>query len=244
MMFRTLLLGLGLGLIASCSDIAPSPAPVTTERASGAVHWPGINPRAIAHINSRLDQIEQQADLQGGVLFLGDSITEGAPLYAMFPGLNVRNHGIGWDTGEGVLLRLNQVTRHRPDRIFLLIGTNDTNYTDDPARISGNILTIVERLGDARPETELYVISVLPRGGRNNAVIPAINARLSTAAEASGFVYLDLASAMRAPNGEMIAALSYDNLHLNVHGYAVWEKVLRTCVWDGCPDGLPAPAAQ
>ena len=69
-------------------------------------------------------------------------------------------------------------------------------------------------------------------------LVPAVNAQVSAAAEQGAFVYLDLASAMRAPNGEMIPDLSYDNLHLNVQGYAVWEKVLRTCVWEGCPNGL------
>ncbi|MEM7459554.1 MAG: hypothetical protein AAF331_08820, partial [Pseudomonadota bacterium] len=90
----------------------------------------------------------------------------------------------------------------------------------------------------AMPETDLYVLSVLPRGGPGNAVITEVNARLQDAAEARPFVYLDLATAMRAPNGEMRPELSYDNLHLNVHGYAVWESVLRDCVWNGCPDGL------
>ena len=244
MTFRILLASLSLSFVAACSHAVVPDEPTMPDRPSGAVHWPGIDPRAVDHVNARLDQIESQPELQGGVLFLGDSITEGAPLYAMFPGLNVRNQGIGWDTGEGVLLRLNQVTRHTPDRIFLLIGTNDTNYTDDPARIGGNILTIVERLGEALPQTELYVLSVLPRGGQNNAVIPAVNALVRAAAETSDFVYLDLARAMRAANGEMLPALSYDNLHLNVHGYAVWEEVLRTCVWDGCPAGLPADVAQ
>ena len=244
MTFRSFIASLSLGLIAACTHAVVPDEPTMSDRSSGAVHWSGINPLAIGHINSRLDQIEGQSELQGGVLFLGDSITEGAPLHAMFPGLNVRNHGIAWDTGEGVLLRLNQVTRHRPDRIFLLIGTNDTNYTDDPARIGGNILTIAERLGAELPETELYVISVLPRGGQNNAVIPAVNALVSAAAATSDFVYLDLARAMRAKNGEMMPALSYDNLHLNVHGYSVWEEVLRTCVWDGCPDGTGPQSAR
>ena len=238
MHIRTVLSMFALGLIVGCIETAEPPAPVKLERLSGAVHWPDIDPRAIDHVNRRLDAIEAQPRLDGGVLFLGDSITEGAPLAAMFPGLNFRNQGISWDTSDGVLLRLNQVTRHEPDRIFLLIGTNDTNYSDDPSRIAGNIATIADRLREALPDTQLYVVSVLPRNAPNNAILPAVNAQISAAAEQGAFIYLDLASAMRAPDGEMIPALSYDNLHLNVHGYAVWEEVLRTCVWDGCPDGL------
>jgi lysophospholipase L1-like esterase len=224
--------------LSACALVQSPPEPIQIDRPSGAVPWADIDPRAIPHVNRRLDEIEWQPMLDGGVLFLGDSITEGAPLSTMFPGLNLRNQGIGWDTSEGVLARLNQVTRHTPERIFLLIGTNDTNYTDDPSRIAGNIETIATRLREQLPDTELYVVSVLPRNAPNNDIIPAVNDQVKAAAEESGFVFLDLASAMRAPNGEMITALSYDNLHLNVQGYAVWEEVLRACVWDGCPDGL------
>jgi lysophospholipase L1-like esterase len=238
MNIRTVFSVLTMSLIVGCIHAEGAPEPVKIERLSGAVHWTDIDPRAVEHVNRRLDAIEGQSPLEGGVLFLGDSITEGAPLYAMFPGLQMRNQGIGWDTSEGVLLRLNQVTRHTPERLFLLIGTNDTNYTDDPARISGNILKIMDELHTALPETELYVTSVLPRNLPNNAVIPAINEALSVAAEDAEFVYLDLARHMMAPNGEMKPELSYDNLHLNIHGYAVWEEALRACVWKGCPDGL------
>ena len=224
--------------LAACVLAETPPETNDTQRPSGAVHWAEIDPRAVEHVNRRLDAIERQPRLEGGVLFLGDSITEGAPLNTMFPGLSLRNQGIGWDTSDGVLLRLNQVTRHAPERIFLLIGTNDTNYTDDPSRIAGNIEVIADRLQKALPATELYVVSGLPRNAPNNALVTAVNAQVSAAADGADFVYLDLASAMRAPNGEMIPDLSYDNLHLNVQGYAVWEKVLRTCVWEGCPNGL------
>lgn len=226
------------GLVAACVTPPEPNLDVPVARATGSVQWPGLVPQSHDHVNRRLDQIEAQPTLQGGVLFVGDSITEGAPLHTMFPGLTLANQGIGWDTTEGVLLRLGQITRNTPERLFLLIGTNDTNYTDDPARISGHILDITNALEVAMPATELYVLSVLPRGGPGNAVITGVNQRLEDAAAVNSFVYLDLATAMRAPNGEMQPALSYDNLHLNVHGYAVWEEVLRTCVRDGCPDGL------
>ena len=137
----------GIVALAAFGHAETPPERIETKRPSGAVHWADIDPRAVDHVNRRLDEIEWQPRLQGGVLFLGDSITEGAPLTTMFPGLNLRNQGISWDTSDGVLLRLNQVTRHAPDRIFLLIGTNDTNYTDDPSRIAGNIEIIADRLG-------------------------------------------------------------------------------------------------
>ena len=247
-LWRTCLPILSVALFGCVS--APEPASalpdtpdVQSERGSGAVLWPGLPPEAHQYVNRRLDEIDGAPSLQGGVLFVGDSITDGAPLYAMFPNLKTSNHGIAWDTTDGVLLRLAQITRHSPDRLFMMIGTNDTDYTSDAAQISGNIFSIADALAAEMPETELYVVSVLPRGGAGNAVISEVNADLEEGALARPYQYLDLASAMRGPDGEMDPALSYDNLHLNVQGYAVWEKTLRDCVWTGCPDGL-AEAAE
>lgn len=205
---------------------------------SGSVSWPGLIPPATKHVDMRLKALEWAPVIDEGVLFLGDSITEGAPLFAMFPNLVTSNHGIGWDTTDGVLLRLGQVTRNSPERLFLMIGTNDTNYTDDPNRISYNIFQIVDALNAALETTEIYVVSTLPREPRGNKILSEVNALLKTNAGGRDYVFLDLASVMRAENGEMKPELSFDNLHLNVHGYAVWEKHLRTCVWQGCPNGL------
>lgn len=234
------LLALG-SVLGGCVSTTPNPAKVlkgsTQDRPSGAVHWPGLPPEALPYVKQRLDEIERSPRLEGGVVFIGDSITDAAPLYAMFPDLPVSNHGIAWDTSEGVLLRLGQISRHRPDRIFIMIGTNDTDYASDPAQIRDNIFSIAEALTKALPVAEVFVVSILPRGGPGNAVISAVNEELRKGADARSYRYLDLASSMRAPDGELDSALSYDNLHLNVHGYAVWERTLGDCVWNGCPDG-------
>ena len=227
-------------MLCGCISSVPAPelevADASEPRASGAVHWPGLPPESHEYVNRRLDQIEQAPQMEGGVIFVGDSITDGAPLYSMFPNLSAGNHGIAWDTTDGVLLRLGQITRHRPDRIFMMIGTNDTDYTSDPAHIRDNIFSIAEALDNALVDTDLFVVSILPRGGPGNAVIAAVNEDLREGASTRPYRYLDLASAMRGPDGEMDPALSYDNLHLNVHGYAVWEATLGDCVWTGCPE--------
>jgi len=208
-------------------------------RASGAVRWSGLPKAAHKYVNGRLDEIEQAAQMEGGVLFIGDSITDGAPLDEMFPGLPAANHGIAWDTTDGVLLRLGQITRHRPDRIFILIGTNDTDYTSDAGQISQNIFSITDALATALEDTDLYVVSILPRGGPGNAVISIVNDHLRENAVTHPYQYLDLASAMRGPDGEMDPDLSHDNLHLNEPGYALWAQTLGDCVRNGCPQGLP-----
>jgi lysophospholipase L1-like esterase len=108
--------------------------------------WPGFIAPAKEHVARRLPQIQALAPLQEGVLFIGDSITEGAPLWAMFPGLPSANYGIGWDTTDGLLLRLDQVRRNVAERAFILIGTNDLGYQHSARHIASNIQSIVAEL--------------------------------------------------------------------------------------------------
>ncbi len=228
-------------LFAACSRSQPAVAAAEGDAVPDSRIWEGLVPPAKQHVAWRLPQIDSLEPIQGGVLFVGDSITEGAPLYAMFPGLTQANYGIGWDTSDGVLLRLDQIRRNQPQRIFILIGTNDVNYTDSSERIATNILSIVARLSVDMPDTEIYVTSILPREQPGNAVLAGANAILQDAATDGSYVYLDLASYMKAADGTLRDDLTFDGLHLNVHGYAVWARVLETCVWQGC-SGVTPPA--
>jgi lysophospholipase L1-like esterase len=235
----TLVVVLALSM-AACTRAQPEAAEPAHEPVHDSRIWEGLVPPAKAHVAARLPEIDRLQPLQGGVLFIGDSITEGAPLYAMFPGVALANYGIGWDTSDGVLLRLDQVRRNQADRAFILIGTNDVNYTQSPERIAKNILSIVAQLATDMPDTELYVISILPRETPNNALVAAANAILESSAPDAGYVYLDLATPMRAEDGTLRADLSFDGLHLNVHGYSVWARALDGCVRDGCSGVAPA----
>ena len=206
-----------------------APAPQGDERI-----WPGLVPPAKKHVASRLPQIDALQKLTGGVLFIGDSITEGAPLFAMFPGVSSANCGIGWDTSDGLLLRLDQIRRNNPQRAFVLIGTNDLGYGHTPEHIAGNVILAVDRLSADMPETEFYVISILPREAQSNAAILESNEILASATGDHGYVYLDLASHTMAPDGTLRAELTFDNLHLNVHGYSLWSALMENCVRMGC----------
>jgi lysophospholipase L1-like esterase len=196
--------------------------------------WPGFIAPAKEHVARRLPQIQALAPLQEGVLFIGDSITEGAPLWAMFPGLPSANYGIGWDTTDGLLLRLDQVRRNVAERAFILIGTNDLGYQHSARHIASNIQSIVAELLPDMPGTEFYVISILPRDPQFIAILAEANKLLRDEAEDGNYVFLDLASRMMAADGSLREELTYDSLHLNVHGYAVWARALDRCVRHGC----------
>ena len=112
----------------------------------------------------------------GATVFLGDSITEGGQWREMFPTVEVRNRGIGGDTTTGVLERLQQVSSAAPQRVFLMIGTNDLTHGPGSRETSyQQYRQIVERLQQASPHSEIYLQSLLPRAAKN-----ALKLRLTT----------------------------------------------------------------
>jgi lysophospholipase L1-like esterase len=168
------------------------------------------------------------------VVFLGDSITEGAPWEELFPYLRVRNRGIGGDTSEGVLERLEQVTRAQPVKVFLLIGTNDLFRGVSEEQLVANIAQILDRLKQEAPDTEVYLQSVLPRAPTYREEIEALNARLSEVALEHGAAWVDLYPAFLDPaTGGIRAELSNDELHLLGPGYSLWKEQIETLVRAG-----------
>ncbi|MAE95271.1 MAG: sialate O-acetylesterase [Deltaproteobacteria bacterium] len=163
----------------------------------------------------------------GDVVFLGDSITASGEWAELFPDLPVRNRGIGGDTTEGLLRRLQQITRGRPGKLFLLIGTNDLGFGKEPASIAENVGTLLGEMHRASPETALYVQSVLPRAGEYREAIEDLNRRLEGIAAAHGATWLDLYPHFLAGDGSLDDVLTNDELHLLADGYERWRDLLR-----------------
>ena len=184
------------------------------------------------HFEMRLPQIEAQPTLDGGVLLAGDSITEGWLGYDIDLGAQISNHGIGWDTVTGLKARLPQMLRHRPDKLFILIGTNDIGYGRDVDDMAAEMSDIVTTLKHEMPETELFIQSVMPREDESMPAVRKINAAYKALAEETGATYIDLTPSFAAPDGTLKRELTYDGLHLNLKGYRVWGRVLKTHIND------------
>ena len=176
------------------------------------------------------------------IVFLGDSITEGGPWEELFPDLRVRNRGVGGDTSDGVLRRLEQVTRAQPDKVFLMIGTNDLFRGDSEDEIVAHIIEILEHLKQETPDTEVYLQSVLPRAASYRDRIEALNARLAEVALEHGSEWIDLYPRFLDPEtGAIRSELSNDELHLLGPGYALWRDQIEIAVrrGDDEPDAEP-----
>lgn len=234
-------------LLANCVQTSPSaksPMSPSDSTAGIAKAWPGLMQEGLEHVTGRIADLEKQPPIREGALFLGDSLTEGAPLATMFSGTTVANYGAGWDTTDGVLMRLDQVMRNRPDLLFLLIGINDLSYDHSVQHITQNIEEIVSRLQINLPGTDVYVISILPAFPDWTASIRDINTHLSIRAVDQGYTFIDLNSALRSNTGSLREEFTTDGLHLNEMGYGIWRQVLGDCVVKGCNTVVPSAANE
>lgn len=163
----------------------------------------------------------------GGVVMLGDSLTDYGRWDELLPKVRARNRGVSGDGSADLLARLEPVIASKPERVFLLIGTNDILRQIAPEDTAGTVGTIVSRLKDAGAAVVVQSVIHL---GRNfpsaRAAVDTLNAQLATVAESEGAAFLDLNAAL-APDGYLLPAYDWgDGVHLNGEGYLVWRDVV------------------
>jgi lysophospholipase L1-like esterase len=169
--------------------------------------------------------------MNGGVAFVGDSITEDGDWATLFPDQVTRNYGISGDTTVGLHNRFVQLVAARPGKVFLLIGTNDFNNDQrPPAEIIANYERLVDRFARELPQTRLYIQAVLPREAHNAAGVLEINEGLRRIAEARGVAYVDIYTPFVVGGGVLDPAVTDDQLHLNTAGYARWRDIIAPLV--------------
>jgi len=178
----------------------------------------------------RLSEIRELPELRGGTLLAGDSITQGWRWQKNLLDGEISNHGIGWDTAIGLYARLPEVLRHKPNQMFILIGTNDIGYGHTPQKVAGPVKSFVESVMENSPQTEIYLQSILPRESGSLPLVKKYNVALKSVAAETGVEYLDLTANFAAQDGTLRKDLSTDGLHLNEQGYKVWADILNTII--------------
>ncbi len=165
----------------------------------------------------------------GRVVFLGDSITEGGTWEELFPELPTLNRGIGGDSTEDVLARLDEAI-NAPAAVNLLIGTNDLHLgprLSDLDGIATRVGQIVSRIQQKAPAASIYLNSVMPRTTLLTSRIRSLNERYVAVAARTGVTYVDLWPALADGRGELRGEFTTDHLHLKDVGYVAWSQVLR-----------------
>lgn len=175
-----------------------------------------------------------------GVVFVGDSITEGwQELAADFADLGVKavNRGIGGDTTPNLLYRLqDDVLSLRPRALVILIGTNDLGSGTTPQQSAANLADLHRRIRSAFPRIPIAWCLVMPRGDGPQylAQIAELNGLIrKLAATDPRITVCDTFTQLAGPDGrENPANFLPDHLHLNANGYAAWRAALHPIIAD------------
>lgn len=188
------------------------------------------------HYSVRLEAFKKQTVTTGKIMFLGNSITEGGNWKKLLNDSTVINRGISGDITFGILNRLDEIIRHKPSRLFLLIGINDISKNIPDEIILENVLTILSKIHSGTPATKIYVQSILPTNNsfkgfsknydKNDHVI-TLNTQLKKYAGRMNYTYVDLYSGFLDKESKLEARYSSDGLHLNAAGYAHWIEMLK-----------------
>lgn len=173
---------------------------------------------------------EAVPDQDFDVCFLGDSHTQRGLWAEFFPELAVSNRGVGSDTSEGVLNRLDTVIEGQPNQVFLLVGVNDLARGVDPETVVTNIGSIVSKLQSELPGVRVTVQSLFPvlsGGSVDPGKVVELNRLIEEYCGRSGVAFLDLYPHYVNASGERTETLfCSDEVHLSGEGYALWRSLL------------------
>lgn len=191
------------------------------------------------HYDKRVTLFKGEALTKGGIIFLGNSLTEYANWKEFLADSTVINRGIAGDNTFGVLDRLEDVIVRQPKKLFVEIGINDISQNIPITIILKNIFAIVAEVQAKSPGTNIYVHSILatndnvknkyPEVYHKNAEVKAVDQELQrNAKKKKNFTYIDLNTQVIDKYGQLDPKYAApDGLHLNNAGYAVWVKLLK-----------------
>jgi lysophospholipase L1-like esterase len=170
---------------------------------------------------------------QDDVYFVGDSITQRCNWDELFNNLNCKNRGIGSDTTEGILNRLQEITEGHPKKVFIMIGINDIGNVESLNVIKNNLREIVSKIASSSPNTDIYMQSLLPvnkskyQGNIRQSDIVTVNEYIKGLALSEHISYIDLFPNFADSTGELRSDLTTDGVHLNAMGYYIWKGVIN-----------------
>ncbi|GHY03090.1 Lipase/acylhydrolase family protein [Vibrio cholerae] len=184
---------------------APAPAPFSQSE------------RFINHV-ALFDGVHGSYD----VVFLGDSITNAGRWSELFPLEKVANRGIGGDTSEGILKRVDQVIALNPVSVYLMFGINDIARGTENTEIFSNYKNIISKLQNSGIKVIVQSTLLTDRDDFNTKV-NGLNTLLSDYSSQQGIDFIDINSVL-APDGLLLN--SYDGIHLNADAYLAWRDAI------------------
>ncbi len=171
------------------------------------------------------------------LLFVGDSITEGwgnnAIWQKTYGPLNAANFGIGGDTTENVLWRLEngELEGIAPKVAVVLIGTNNFGLEGHtPDAVVKGVTAVVQTLRKKLPATKILLLAIFPRDEKPTADIrkriKTVNDQIVKLDDRKTVRFLDIGPKLSNPDGSLSKEVMPDFLHLSEKGYQIWADAM------------------
>jgi len=152
--------------------------------------------------------------------------------------MNVHNAGKSGDTAAMALARVDtECLAYAPDRVVLMIGTNDMPTVDQTA-LKANVIAILDKLKAAG--VTVHLISIPPYLTYKTSV-ESYNAWLATTAAARGLTFTDIYTPSSNGSGDWHAGYFTNALHFNEVGAQAAGQVIATALSPVLPVGTTIP---
>jgi len=171
-------------------------------------------------------------------LLVGDSMIDRFCVDGFFSCMGVYNRGIGNETTQSLLNRIDQTVINTNTRVTIFyIGSNDLTHDIPIDNTIENLYKIVGKL--IQSNISIYILSLLPRGeqyGKRkkninlehlNQKIVILNQELNRLCINKNINFVKISEYFSDKSGFLRSDFTNDGTHLNGRGYLVFEKVIN-----------------
>lgn len=184
-----------------------------------------------AEVPAKSEEKPQNKVINGNIVLLGDSMTEGLSIYGFLP----ETHIVGVNSLNTIsaLEQVDKVVGFNPDKLFILLGINDIwegGPIDEYINRYKNLITEIKK----KTNCTIYIESLLPvsqnameRNNQiSNEIINNANSRIAEMTKELNINYIDVNSGLKDEKGNLRSEYSNDGVHLINTYYHLWTDKL------------------
>lgn len=170
------------------------------------------------------------------VAMIGDSLTDIGDWGELLGRTDVVNRAISGDTSYGLLHRIEETLRCKPETVFLMIGINDLNSGAGAVWVAENVQKFI-KIMKARGiqvvwQTNLYLAWVWDDVDKYkspeplNTKVDELNQLMRAFCEKEGIAVLDVAAPL-IKDHKLNELYTHDGLHLDGKAYLIWGNLVK-----------------
>lgn len=180
-------------------------------------------------------------------MFVGDSITTGISIYGVMSNATVvaatslnpssiLSKAAIRDSNGNLHTVLETMSAYQPGKIYVLLGANGVGWIGEEDFIA-YYRELIQKIKAQHPQAIIYVQSIFPvtrqkssgeSGIYSNEKIDSYNEAIMKMSQEEEVYYLNVAEALRGPDGALPEEASTDGIHITPQYYQKWFDYLKT----------------